>query len=464
MGKDREFAIYSRQILIPDSDGNPKGFQEGAIHIRGGKINKVCSLSELPQYLEIENFSDNIILPGFVDTHCHINEPGRTEWEGFETATRAAAAGGVTTVVDMPLNSIPPTTTLLNLMEKAEYANGHCFVDYSFWGGVIPGNSHELESMIQAGVRGFKCFLCPSGVEEFPNIQSSELSIAMSVLARHQIPLLVHAELVDESDSKTETHLMDYQCYLRSRPKLWELRAVQLMIELCQKTSCPVHIVHLSAAEAIPILMKAKADGLPITFETCPHYLLLNAEDIPKGATHFKCAPPIRENENREKLWEAIRLDQVDFIVSDHSPCHPGLKLLDQGDFEKSWGGISSLQLSVSAIWTEMKKRGFTVVDLSRLMSYRPARFAGFRNKGAILTGLDADLVVFDPESEFTVQSSQLFHRHTLTPYLGKQLNGSVRATYLNGVKIFQNGRHLGLPNGKLILSKEPSNEIRDTA
>lgn len=447
----REFAIRSTRVCLP------QGLGPACVWVRDGKIHKVLDEdeAEAPAGLALQDFGDSVIMPGIVDTHAHINEPGRTEWEGFETATRAAAAGGITTVIDMPLNSIPATTSLEALETKARSAEGHCAIDYGFWGGVIPGNSAELEPMIRAGVFGFKAFLCPSGVDEFPMAREEDLRQAMPILARHCVPLLVHAELETPMGKHTDR---TYLSYLESRPQKWEVDAIRLVIRLARETGCRTHIVHLSAADALPDLAQARAQGVPISAETCPHYLSFISEDIPDGATQFKCAPPIREKSNREKLWRALQENQLEFVVSDHSPCTPALKLLEAGDFGGAWGGIAGLQFSVSVVWSEMRERGMGLPDLSRLMSFNTARFLGLgQSKGAISEGLDADLVLFDPDASFVLDPSQVLHRHKLTPYSGRTLHGCVLKTWLRGTAIYDSAIFTGAPNGHRLTRPSPS-------
>jgi allantoinase len=431
------FALKSKRVILPD------GERPATLLVRDGRIAEIDPLSGRDE--PAEDLGELAVLPGIVDTHAHINEPGRTEWEGFETATRAAAAGGITTVIDMPLNSIPATTSLAALKTKAASAEGHCSIDYGFWGGVIPGNSRELRPMIEAGVFGFKAFLCPSGVEEFPHVDEKELRRAMPILAQAQVPLLVHAEI--ESAVSPDGDPSKYQTYLDSRPQAWEIEAIRLMIRLARETGCRTHIVHLSASDALGELIAARAQGVPITAETCPHYLAFDAEAIEKGHTEFKCAPPIREKANREKLWKAVREGAIEFIVSDHSPCTPALK--PKGDFSKAWGGIAGLQFSLPAVWSEMSARGFKLSDLSRLMSRNTAHFLGLA-KGEISPGHDADLIVFDPDASFIPQESDVLHRHRLTPYAGHQLQGKVHRTYLRGRKIYDAGQ-FAKPSGQVL-------------
>ena len=427
------------------------------MHFENGKIVSVGEWTGTPDGADIIDAGDFVVMPGIVDSHVHVNEPGRTEWEGFETATKAAAAGGVTTIVDMPLNSIPATTTSKAFKEKLAAANGKCSVDVAFWGGVVPGNVTELQPLVEQGVRGFKCFLIHSGVEEFPHVTAADLRIAMPELARLDTVLLVHAELEgpvdDAAMSVADLDPREYSTFLRSRPRESENAAVALMIELCRETGARIHIVHHSSSDALGILRAARSEGLPITVETCPHYLTLSAEDISDGDTHFKCCPPVRERENREKLWGAVRDGTIDMIVSDHSPCTPELKARDTGDFMDAWGGISALQFSLPVMWTNFRSRGFELADLIRLMSEAPAKLAGLENrKGKLAPGFDADIVVWDPDERFTLRPELIEHRHKLTPYAGMELYGSVRTTYVGGREVYTSGSFANTISGKLIV------------
>jgi allantoinase len=398
-------------------------------------------LADIPAY----DVGDHMLLPGLVDVHAHLNEPGRTEWEGFETGTKAAAAGGYTTVVDMPLNCIPSTTTVSALAGKREAAAGKSSIDYAFWAGVVPGNAGYLHALAQAGVRGFKCFLIHPGTDEFAMVTEEDLQEAMPVIAETGLPLLVHAELpqsvAEAAKELEESDWRAYQTYLQSRPECAELQAIRLVIRLSRATGCRVHIVHLSAAAALADLEAARQDGLPITVETCPHYLYFSAEAIPDGATQFKCAPPIRSALNQARLWEALRVGQIDMIATDHSPCPLELKCLAEGDFRRAWGGISSLSMSLPAVWTAARERGFHMTDVVRWMTEQPAKLAGFAGrKGRIAPGYDADLVVFDPDAEFVVTEEDLHFRHPCSPYLGEPLKGKVQSTLLRGEVVYQRG------------------------
>jgi allantoinase len=425
----------------------------GVVLIRDGIIEGV--VAEAPAGVDVVDVGRHAISPGIVDCHVHMNEPGRTEWEGFATATRAAAAGGVTTVVDMPLNSIPVTTSRAALDAKLAASQGKRFVDVGFWGGVVPDNAKDLPGLAEGGVLGCKAFLVHSGIDDFPNVTARDLALAMPVLREHGLPLLAHAEL-DLGAHVTEPDPRAYRGYLQSRPAEWEDRAIQLLVGLCRSTGCPVHIVHLSSASSVDTLRAAKAEGLPVTVETCPHYLCLEAESIPDGATLYKCAPPIRERSNREALWAALFEGVIDFVITDHSPCTPALKLAETGDFQNAWGGIASLQLGLPAVWTEARRRGADLVQLAKWMSAGPAACAGLQQrKGRIARGFDADLVVWDPEARFSPERDQLFFRHKVSPYLGAELTGRVHETILRGVSIFDGTGHPAGPIGEALLHRD---------
>jgi allantoinase len=451
--------VRSRRVVTP------QGITPAAIHIADGRITRVAEWSDAPS--DAIDYGDLAILPGIVDTHVHLNEPGRTEWEGFATATTAAAIGGVTTLVDMPLNSIPPTTTREAFAAKRAAARGQCAVDVGFWGGVVPGNQRELAGLVEDGVRGFKCFLVDSGVAEFGWVGEAELAPAMQILAGLDAPLLVHAELAGPIDAaaaelaNADPHR--YATYLASRPPAAEEQAIELVTRLCRATKARTHIVHHSAASALPLLRAARAEGLRLTAETCPHYLHFTAETIPDGATAFKCAPPIRDAANREALWAALAEGVLELVASDHSPCSPALKAIASpgaapnggeavGDFVAAWGGVSGLQFALSIVWTEASRRGHTLVDLVRWMCEGPSRLAGFTGKkGAIAAGHDADLVIFADDETQVVTTERVHHRHKLTPYLGETLRGAVKATYLRGTRVAENGKALALDLGELL-------------
>ncbi len=392
--------------------------------------------SELDGRQVVELGEDVVLLPGLVDTHVHVNEPGRTEWEGFDSATRAAAAGGVTTIVDMPLNSVPPTVDVDALQVKRKSADGQAHVDVGFWGGAVPGNSGELRGLHDAGVFGFKCFLLHSGVDEFPPLTADELEQDLRLLASYGAMMIVHAEDSDAIEHAPTPHGERYDDFLHSRPRGAENIAIAQVIELARRTGARVHILHLSSSDALPMIASARRDGVRITVETCPHYLTFSAEEIPDGATQFKCCPPIREASNRERLWQGLADGVIDFVVSDHSPCTPELKRLDIGDFGLAWGGVASLQLGLPAIWTEARRRGYALTDVVQWMSTRPAESVGLRHKGQIALGMDADFCVFAPDEAFVVDPARLHHKNPVTPYAGRALAGVVRSTWLRGQQI----------------------------
>jgi allantoinase len=416
-----------------------------AVHVGGGRVLDVTPWDVLGPHaslpgVRLVDHGDLLVTPGLVDSHVHINEPGRTEWEGFRTATEAAAAGGITTVVDMPLNCIPATTSRAAAEAKLESLRDQLHVDVAFWGGVVPGNAAELAGLAAFGVPGCKCFLCPSGVDEFPHVVEADLDLAMPVLRDLGRTLLVHAEVpgpLAEAEAALAAEGADpraYATYLRSRPRQAEDDAIRMVIRLARRHRAPVHIVHLSSASAIPLIAEAQADGVPITAETCLHYLAFTAEEIEAGATHFKCAPPIREAANREALWAGLEAGVVSMVVSDHSPCTPALKRLDRGDFMGAWGGIAGLQLGLSVLHTEAAGRGHGVVESAAWNTTAPARLAGLADrKGRLEPGFDADVVVWDDAATFVVEPSALRHRHPITPYAGRALRGVVVQTWVGG-------------------------------
>ncbi len=445
-----DLLIRGRNVVLPGS------IAARSIHVRDGVIDAVRDYDEVGSDDLIEAGDDSVVMAGLVDTHVHINAPGRSEWEGFETATRAAAAGGVTTLVDMPLNSIPATTTLTAFQTKLDEARDKCFVDVGFWGGVVPGNTRELAPMHEAGVVGFKCFLVPSGVDEFQHVTEADLREAMPELARLDALLIVHAELPGPLGCCApvgDAIASDYQTFLASRPRAAENEAIELMIRLSREFGTRVHIVHLSSADAVPLLRDAQAEGVAISAETCPHYLHFAAEEIPSGATEFKCCPPIRERENREQLWQGLAAGTIDMIVSDHSPCPGGMKLRDAGDFLAAWGGIASLQLRLPVVWTEARRRGFSLQDVAKWLCENPARQVRLESrKGWIAAGCDADLVIWNPDREFVVHGESLHHRHKLTPYHGESLRGVVQKTFLRGRKIYDEGPVGPQPTGVMLI------------
>ncbi|HEX9659281.1 MAG TPA: allantoinase AllB [Rhodothermales bacterium] len=445
-------AVSSSRVVTP------AGLEDAAVLIRSGRIEAVVPPEDIPHDFERRDYGDLVVMAGLVDPHVHINEPGRTEWEGFRTATMAGAAGGVTTLIDMPLNSTPVTTSVEALDLKVRAAEGRIFVDCGFYGGLVPGGVHELEGLIDRGVFGIKAFLIDSGIEDYPAVDEETVGRAMTVIAKSSIPLLVHAELATGGSSSrgaTQTGLpkivTDYADYLSSRPASWETAAISMLSDLALRSGCRVHIVHLAAADALEIIRDARDRGAALTVETCPHYLFFDAESIGRGKTLFKCAPPIRDRSNNDRLIDALLHGEIDFIASDHSPTIPSAKALDTGDFTRAWGGIASLQLRLPVTWTLARPRGASLDDLARWLASRPAEFLGLnRQKGSIAPGCDADLVVWDPEAEFIVTPAMLHDRHKLTPYEGERLFGAVKSTYLRGTPVFDEG-HLGEPAGRVL-------------
>jgi allantoinase len=423
-----------------------------SIRVSDGRIAAIGAYTDRPAGVPEIDAGSHVVLPGLVDSHVHVNEPGRTDWEGFDHATRAAAAGGVTTIVDMPLNSIPPTTTVFGLEAKRRAAAGTCHVDVAFWGGVVPGNAGDLEALARAGVAGFKCFLSPSGVDEFHHVAEADLRLALPVLARLELPLLAHAELPERLvEPPASADPRQYSTWLASRPPASEHGAIDLLARLSREYGVHVHIVHLAASDALPIVRRARDAGAAITVETCPHYLTFTAEEIEDGATAFKCAPPIRSQEHREGLWQGLTDGEIDLVATDHSPAPATLKHLDDGDFVRAWGGIASLQLGLAAVWTGAVGRGLSMHWLAHAMAAAPARLAGLgARKGAIVVGRDADLVIWDPEATFTVDPQSLHHRHPITPYAGRQLRGRVLKTLVRGEIVYETGT-FAPPRGNLL-------------
>jgi len=442
-------AFVARRVITPD------GIRPAAVLVRGEQIQAIVSPDQVPaEDCKVHDFGQAAILPGLVDSHLHINDPGRAEWEGFETATRAAAAGGYTLLVDMPLNCLPATTTVAALEAKRAAAQGRCRVDWAAWGGVVHDNQSDIEALATSGVRGFKCFLVNPGIDGFTMVTEPQLRSALPHVARAGLPLLVHAELPGPIDRATEALAgADWSCYstyLQSRPDDAELAAIRLMLSLCGEYGFRLHIVHLSTSQALQELRVARSNGLAVSVETCPHYLHMCAETIANGATLSKCAPPIRSRENCERLWQGLRDGTIDLVVTDHSPCPSALKRLAEGCFRSAWGGIASLSVALPLMWSEASRRGFTLRDVARWMAAAPARLAGCdTRKGRIAAGCDADLVVFDPDREFIVTEDRLHYRHPVSPYLGETLRGVVKATYLRGSPVFAEGEFPGEPGGR---------------
>lgn len=440
--------LHSKRVLI---DGK---LIEATVFIDNGIISDIKQgRVEEGDFVSYDNL---VIMPGLIDCHVHINEPGRTEWEGFDTATKAAAAGGITTLIDMPLNSSPVTITAKELENKIKASEGKLHVNCGFWGGLVPNNINELDSLIDTGIMGIKVFLTHSGIDEFPNVLGEDLKKAMAIIAKKDVPLLAHCELDEKGyDKELIENPISYQAYLHSRPKHWEDNAIKMMIELSKETGCHTHVVHLSSANGIPLIKKAQEENIPVTTETCTHYLFFNAEEIPDGKTVYKCAPPIREKENNEKLWGGLKEGVIDFIITDHSPATPGIKELETGNLKKAWGGIAGLQFNLPAVWKKSEEHQNNVSDIAKLMSENVAKFLKLNNsKGLIKKGYDADVVVWNPEKSFVATTESIKHRHKLSPYVGYELKGEVVTTYVNGEKVYEHDKFIALNKGKIILNK----------
>ncbi len=446
------FALTSSKVCLPG------GLRPAVIVVDGEQIESIVAPEQFSDDVPCEDFGDLVLSPGMVDTHVHINEPG-TDWEGFLTATSAAAAGGITTLIDMPLNSLPVTTSATALRAKQESAALSCRVDVGFYGGVVPNNVDEISKLVASGVFGIKSFLCDSGLPEFPATTESDLRSILPQLQGTGVPLLVHAELIDESIASTVTDNRCYAEYLGSRPDEWETTAIEMLIGLCREFQTPIHVVHVATSLAAKLITKTQNDRLPITFETCPHYLYFDSEQVTSGDTRFKCAPPIRSRSNNDELWSMLNNGLINTIGSDHSPCPPEMKSADTGIFRDAWGGIAGLQFSLAVIATLARQHGVALEEITKWLSANPARFAGLENrKGQLIAGLDADIVVWDPEEEFSVDPENIFHRHKLTPYAGERLFGQVQRTYLRGNLVFQNGKQIGESIGQLL--RRPSSYI----
>ena len=452
MAEDRRLVIDAARVVTPD------GTIPAAVHVDDGRIVEVAPRLDVPPADAtngIVRLDDSLVLlPGLVDSHVHVNEPGRTRWEGYATATRAAAAGGVTTIVDMPLNCIPPTIDVAALQAKQDAAEGQLHVDVAVWGGAVPGNTDQLAALHDAGVRGFKAFLCDSGVPEYGCVHPSDVAPLLRRIADLGSTLIVHAEdpdvCADAAASRGRRNPRSHRTWLDSRPPQAEVAAVRALVDAARETGGRVHVLHLSAADAGEVIADARAEGLPITVETCPHYLTLHAEDIPDGATQYKCAPPIRDRANADRLWDLLADGVIDAVVSDHSPCPPEDKAPDTGDFVAAWGGIASLQIGLPLVWTAARERGHDLTDVVRWMGEAPARIAGLADRGRIAPGARADLVTVDPDAEWTVDGATLEHRHPVTPYRGRTVLGAVDTTWLAGTPIVRNGHPVGPPRGRM--------------
>ncbi|HEU5268046.1 MAG TPA: allantoinase AllB [Jatrophihabitans sp.] len=437
-----DLVIRARRTIVDGAE------RPCAVGLRDGRIAAVEPFdADIDAANVVEIGDDAVLLPGLVDTHVHVNEPGRTEWEGFASATRAAAAGGVTTIVDMPLNSIPPTTTLAGLAAKQERAAAQAYIDVGFWGGAVPGNLPDLAQLHDAGVFGFKCFLVDSGVPEFPPLDADQFGAAMAETARLGALLIVHAEDASVIAQAPAASGVAYPSFLRSRPHGAEDRAIGAVIDAAKASGGRAHILHLSSAEALDELRAARAAGVDITVETCPHYLAIDADQVPDGATQFKCCPPIRDAANQDRLWAALADGDIDMIVSDHSPCTAELKRFDTGDFGAAWGGIASVQVGLPVVWTAARARGRSLADVVSWMATHPADRVGLTHKGRIEIGADADLCVFDPDAEFVVDPSRLLHKNPVCAYAGRELTGVVRQTWLRGRPVDVNDE----PRGQLL-------------
>jgi allantoinase len=447
-------ALRSTRVLTAE------GLKPATLLVEGDRISEVRSWSDVPSAPELHDFGSSILFPGLVDSHVHINEPGRTEWEGFWTATQAAASGGVTTLVDMPLNCVPETVNPEALEAKRDAARGKAWVDWAAWGGVVRGNADALKPLTEAGVPGFKCFLIHSGIDGFAWVDEAELRLALARVRGTGLPLLAHAEVDGPVHAATarlnaaDADWRKYSTYLGSRPDAAELEAISLLIRLAEELQTPIHIVHLSSAQALPMLSDARMRGVPITVETCVHYLWFTAEEIADGATQFKCAPPIRDAANRNALWEALEAGLIDIVITDHSPCPPAMKRLDEGRWDLAWGGIASLGLALPVMWTALREHGFDTDDaalrIGKWIAAGPSRLAGMtQHKGALSTGVDADIAVFNPEASWTVTPNDLHFRHKTSPYLGAHLTGRVMETWLRGKRIFCSNQFIGHPRGR---------------
>ncbi len=444
-----DLAIYCKKTILPE------GIREVTILITEGKIVEIIEgKAPAGSAKKLVSAGESVLMPGLIDSHVHINEPGRTEWEGFESATKAAAAGGVTTLVDMPLNSTPVTTSAANFKKKLKAAEGNIYVNCGFWGGIVPDNSKDLDALIKAGVLGFKAFLANSGIDDFPNVSIAHLESVAKKISEEGLPLLVHAEIEEKNKGQEEHNLepYSYQAFLRSRPHEWEDKAISTLIKVAEKYKLKTHIVHLSSSNSLASLKEAREKGIPISVETCPHYLFFNAETIQDADTRFKCTPPIREKENNDKLWDALIDGTIDFVVTDHSPAPPELKSMTDGNLKEAWGGISTLQFALPIMWTMAQDKNVPIEQVASWMTSKVADFLNLPGKGRIQVGADADLVMWNPTKKMKVSPSLMRFRHPISPYEGIMLSGLVEKTYVGGALVYDKGSFVSSPAGKIIL------------
>ena len=449
MHQHQPFSIRSRRLALPD------GIRPGVILVRAGKIESILPFEAFAAGFPQIDAGDSLVFPGLIDCHVHLNEPGRSDWEGFDSGTRAAAAGGITTLVDMPLNSTPVTTSAALLRKKVSSSENKLHINCGFWGGVIPGNTAALDELLSAGALGLKAFLSHSGIDEFPNASEDDLRQALKILKKHNKPLLVHCELESAHPAQEllQKNPRSYAAWLASRPDDWEVKAIEMLIGLCRETGARCHIVHLATKEALPLIRAAKGEGLPLTAETCPHYLVFSADGIEDGQVQFKCAPPIRKKDTQEALWDALKDGTLDFLASDHSPAPPEVKQLESGDFSKAWGGIAGLQFSLPAFWEKASEKGFSPESLLKIWAERPAAFTGLGDrKGKLAAGYDADIFIWNPDFRYELASEEVLHRHKASPYIGRHLRGKVEKTFVGGCLVYDSGRFLHLNAGEAIL------------
>ncbi|MEH6535108.1 MAG: allantoinase AllB [Psychroserpens sp.] len=441
-----EFLIYSKRCFLVNF------FTEATIHVKNHKIYNIYKGYHKIENVPFLDYKNLIVMPGIIDVHVHINEPGREDWEGFDTATKAAAIGGITTLIEMPLNASPVTTDLRAFQLKQETSKDKLHVNCGFYGGIIPTNINDIEDLINEGVFGIKGFLTHSGIDEFPNVSKIDLEAIAPILKKYNIPLLLHCELTDDNVPEV-TNSKSYKEYLQSRPQHWETNAIDLAIDIQKRFDIKVHIVHLSASEGIERIKQRQQETNKLTVETCPHYLYFNAEAIPDESPVYKCAPPIRERTNNDKLWDFLLDDGFNFLASDHSPAPPERKQLESGDFFKAWGGISGLQFTLPILFSEGKRRGLSTEKLILLLTKKPAEFLSLDyKKGSLIVDFDADITVWDDSQRFQITENSIHHKHKATPYLNETVFGKVIHTFVNGVQVVENSKLKTLQQGKLLL------------